>query len=94
MLYKIKQILHSGACGDFGMERTDGRYPKRIGRIVEIDSDKIQLEEPMVIEYVKEPDGTPIEGLYLYTSYVVSTSKGINTLKVQTENSVYIFERM
>ena len=44
MLYKIKQILHTGTCGDFGTERTDGRYPKRIGRVVEIDSNKLQVD--------------------------------------------------
>ena len=94
MLYKIKQILHTGTCGDFGTERTDGRYPKRIGRVVEIDSNKLQVDRSMVIRYVRESDGTPIEGLYLFTSYIISISENINKLKVTTLNSIYIFERV
>ena len=48
----------------------------------------------MVIRYVRESDGTPIEGLYLFTSYIISISENINKLKVTTLNSIYIFERV
>lgn len=47
MLYKIKQILHSGTCGEFGMEITDGFYLKRIGRVVEINPDTNMFRNQM-----------------------------------------------
>lgn len=43
MLYKIKSIKHNGTCGERGTERTDGRYPLRIGRVVKLNIDDIEI---------------------------------------------------
>lgn len=92
--YKIKNILHSGSCGVRGTKRTDGRYPLRIGRIVELDVSKIIRNVPMIISYVCDSDGTSLEGLVLYTSRVVGITVKVTEVTVETENSIYVFERM
>ena len=51
MLYKIKSIKHSGTYGERDTERTDGRYPLRIGRIVNLDADYIEIGYPLVIQW-------------------------------------------
>lgn len=48
MLYKIVSIKHSGTCGKRGTERTDGRYPLRIGRVVKLNIDDIEIGCPLV----------------------------------------------
>ena len=35
--YRINSIVHSGIDGERNTPRTDGRYPLRIGRIVEFN---------------------------------------------------------
>lgn len=92
--YKIKNILHSGSCGVRETKRTDGRYPLRIGRIVELDVNKIIRNVPMIISYVCDSDGTSLEGLVLYTSRVVSITVKVTEVTIETENSIYVFERM
>lgn len=69
--YKIKEILHSGSCGVRGTKRTDGRYPLRIGRIVDLDVTKIIGDAPMIINYVCDTDGTSLKGMVLYTSHTL-----------------------
>lgn len=96
MLYTIVSIKHSGACGKRGTERTDGRYPLRIGRVVKLNID----EYPLVIRYVKDSDGTPMKFSFLKTSYVTSVNCAgkisCNSLfvVVETENSIFEFERV
>ena len=92
--YKIKEILHSGSCGVRGTKRTDGRYPLRIGRIVDLDVTKLTGNAPMVINYVCDSDGTSFEGLVLYTSHVISITVKVTEVTVETENFIYVFERM
>lgn len=57
MEYKITKITHSGTKGERGQDRTDGRYPMRIGRTVELDLDRVKLGKPMIINYLKNADG-------------------------------------
>ena len=92
--YKIKEILHSGSCGIRGTKRTDGRYPLRIGRTVDIDVTKLTEDAPMIIRYVSDSDGTSLEGLVLYTSHVISITVKVTEVIVETENSIYVFERI
>ena len=42
-LYRIKSISHSGTFGTRGLPREDGRYPQRVGRIVNLDLDKLDV---------------------------------------------------
>ena len=71
--------------------RSDGRYPLRIGRITKKPNPHIGL--PMILEYVRNADGTDYSGNILRTSRVCGSfinEKG--NLVVETTNSVYEFE--
>ena len=71
--------------------RLDGRYPLRIGRIVEKPNVHIGL--PMILNYIRNADGTDYSGMTLRTSRVISNytnEKG--NIVVETMNSVYEFE--
>lgn len=101
MLYKIKSIQHNGTFGEKYSERTDGRYPDRIGRIVYIDVKNIEYNRPLVINYVRDSDGTPMRMKYLKTSCVKDfevfeelQDKITECLTVETENSIFEFERI
>ena len=92
MLYKITKITHTGTCGEKGTERTDGRYPQRIGRIVEMKYDSIKAGIPMTLDYVRDSDGTPLRFKYIRTSDVISKNKNNNKVVITTRNSVFEFE--
>lgn len=100
MLYKIKSIKHNGTCDECGTERTDDRYHQRIGRVVELNIDDIEIGYPLVIRYVKDSDGTPMKFSSLKTSYVTSVncagkiSRNSLFVVVETENSIFEFERV
>lgn len=71
--------------------RSDGRCQSRIGRITKKPKPYIGL--PMIIEYVRNADGTDYSGNELRTSRVCGSfinEKG--NLLVETTNSVYEFE--
>lgn len=71
--------------------RLDGRYPLRIGRIVEKPYAHIGV--PMILNYIRNADGTDYSGMILRTSRVISTytnEKG--NIVVETMNSAYEFE--
>lgn len=84
--YKITRITDRD-----GNDRTDGRYPKRIGRIC--NKPFARLGYRMEIEYVAEPDGTPYNK-FLYTSLVIQVIEQGGNLTVITKNSVYYFEKI
>lgn len=84
--YKIVRITDRD-----GNDRTDGRYPKRIGRICKKPFARLGLR--MEIEYVSEPDGTPYHK-FLYTSNVIQVVEDGNKLTVTTINSAFHFERI
>lgn len=100
MLYKIKSIKHSGTCGERDTDRTDGRYPLRIGRIVKLDMGDIEIGYPLVVRYVRNSDGTPMRFSLLKTSNVVSVNS-VGEIEcdplfivIETENSIFEFERV
>ncbi len=92
MLYRITRITHTGTYGKEGTDRTDGRYPLRIGRIVEMKYDSIDVGIPMTLRYVRDSDGTPLRFKYICTSDVVSKNKNNNKVVITTRNSVFEFE--
>ena len=100
MLYKIKSIKHSGTYGERGTDRTDGRYPLRIDRIVDFDIKDIEVGYPLLLQYIKDYDGTPMKFSLLKTSNIVEVTNigelGISPLSVivETENSIFEFERV
>ena len=71
--------------------RTDGRYPLRIGRIVK--EPKAYDMQPMVLEYLRNADGSDYSGMFLRTSRVMDSFVNENgNLIVVTMNSEYEFE--
>lgn len=81
-MYRIESITKNG------VQRTDGRYPLRIGSIVEIVS--LDIGRPFVYQYIKDANGNDKEG-YLTTSTIIKLESdfGLNTIVVTTRNSVY-----
>lgn len=93
-IYKIKSITHSGSKGNRGIARTDGRYPLRIGRTVEIDLKNLVEGIPLIISYVRDEKGNDYRGYYLKCSSIQSihiVSEKLFT--VETNNSIYEFEK-
>lgn len=100
MLYKIKSIKHSGTCGERDTDRTDGRYPLRIGRIIDLNIKDIQVGAPLVIKYVRDTDGASMRWQVLRTSSVfnIEVDSCFNSepiiKSIETHNSVFEFERV
>lgn len=93
--YRIKSILHSGRKGERNTQRTDGRYPLRINRIIELNDKDIIIGVPLVITYVKDENGDDYRGYYLHTSYVVDWDYEFdNLIRIETNNSIYEFEKV
>ena len=84
--YKIKSIT-----GKDGNERTDGRYPSRIGCIGRIYF--LEIGKPMVFEYLKDNQGNEKCG-YLRSSTIENYDSYENGTTVYTMNSVYYLEKV
>ena len=94
MIYKIKSISHSGRKGSRGIERTDGRYPLRIGRIVNIDLKNLLEGTPLILSYVKDEKGNDYSGYCLRCSMIQSIHiVSENLFTIETNNSIYEFEK-
>ena len=93
--YKIKSILHSGVDGERNTPRTDGRYPQRIGRIVEIDDDNIFIGVPFQLNYVKDENGNDYRGFVKRTSCVIDWDYIYdNRIRIETYRTIYEFEKV
>lgn len=91
--YKIKSIRHSGTKGTRGLERTDGRYPIRVGRIVRLDLNRLSVGERFILDYVKDENGNDYSGYELRCSII----RGIHAVSerlfcVETNNTIYEFK--
>ena len=96
--YRINSILHSGRKGERNTPRTDGRYPLRIGRIVELNDDikkgDIISNMPFILKYVKDENGNDYTG-YLQTSRVVNWDFVYeNVIRIETLNSIYELKKI
>ena len=100
MLFIIKSIKHSGTCGKRGTERTDDGYPQRIGRVVKLDMNYIEMGYPLLIHYIRDSDGTSMRFSLLKTSnvknYIVADDlEGIvKYITIETKNSIFEFVRV
>ena len=98
MLFRIESIKHSGTYGKRGTERTDGRYPLRIGRVVSLEYDFLKTGYPLVIRYMKDSDGTPMRFDFLNTSNIIDFKTEFRPYDlyviVETENSIFEFKRL
>lgn len=85
MQYKVIAINHLD-----GKPRTEGRYPLRIGRRCTFF---FFPEEGccLYIHWLTDRDGSRYDGV-MRTSLVQNVSKKMDVLRVQTQNSIYIFQ--
>lgn len=70
--------------------RKDGRYPLRLGRIVKEPKPNVGM--PMILEYLRNADGSDYSGYTLRTSTVIDVREKTGILEVETMNSIYVFE--
>lgn len=88
MRYKITRILHSGSSGIRGTDRKDGRYPTRIGRIVDLDISDLEIGSPAFMTYV----GTTS---FLQTSSVVGIHSVLDSIVcIETINSIFELQKV
>ena len=93
--YKIKSILHSGRKGERNTTRIDGRYPMRIGRIVEFDPKDIVIGQCFWFDYIKDENGNDYRRYEFRTSFVKDWDYVYdNVIRIETNNSIYEFERV
>lgn len=94
-LYKINSILHSGRKGKRGIPREDGRYPLRIGRIVELDVSKLNEGTRLILNYIKDENGNDYSGLCLLCSAIKDWDYVYdNRIRIETNNSIYELEEV
>lgn len=94
-LYKIKSILHSGTKGKRGTSREDGRYPLRIGRIVQLDANMLREETSLILNYIKDENGNDYRGHYLICSAIKGWDYVYdNVIRIETNNSIYELEEV
>lgn len=76
-----------------GHTREDGYYPEWIGMVMKIRL--LEIGRPASFRYIKDNDGYPYPGA-MHTSYVIDyyVSKDKKNLIIQTENTVYKFEKV
>ena len=94
MKYKIINISHTGNSGKRDETRKDGRYPLRIGRIVDLDIQKIRVGESLNLDYLLDADGSDYGGKRLITSPVANLNKLERKLIIETVNSIFEFEKI
>lgn len=93
--YKIKSISHNGKYAARYIPKTDDSSMARLNRIVEIEERSIIIGMPCFFNYVKDADGNDYSRYALITSYVVDWDFIFeNVIQVETENSIYEFERV
>ena len=73
--------------------RTDGRYPMRIGRIIDLDRSRIVENDSAILAYVRDADGSPYDG-YLHTSIVQGIREIGDTIFIETMNSIYALRKV
>ena len=95
MEYKIKSIKHSGRRGTRMTDRINGRYPQRVGRIVDLDPTKYEVGFPFILKYLRLADGSDYSNMNLRCSMLVKISSTIDDeiIVVETSNTIYEFEK-
>ena len=93
MEYEIIGIAHSQPGNVSWEPRTDGRYPMRIGRVINMDRSRIVEDESAILAYVRDADGSPYDG-YLHTSVVQDVQEIGDMLFIMTLNSIYALRKV
>lgn len=92
--YKIVRIAHTGTKGKKGIDRTDGRYPFRIGRIVSLVPEIVKRGYPLYLSYLFDSDGSVMHDKVLKTSMVKNVTVDGNRVIIETENSMFELEKV
>lgn len=89
MYYKIKNITDLN-----GVKRTEGRYPLRIGRIIDGEESIIQVGSPAFLVYMTDEKGDMLVGKCLRTSTVQDMYINYENMDIEfkTLNSIYSLE--
>ena len=91
--YKITAILHSGALGTRNTPRTDGRYPLRINRVVELDTRSLVVGYPLILDYILDENGSDYSNHYLRASAICDWDFIFNNrIRIETTHSIYELE--
>lgn len=93
MEYEIIGIAHSRPGNVLWEPRTDGRYPMRIGRVINMDRSRIVENESAILAYIRDADGSPYDG-YLHTSVVQDVQEIGDMLFIMTLNSIYALRKV
>ena len=94
MKYRIAKILHNGTAGAKGTERTDGEYPDRKGKIVEVNFDNWHIGSRILMPYIVDEDDV-LYGKMLDTSGAERIEKNSDgSVILATEYSIYHFEKV
>ena len=93
MEYEIIGISHSQPDNVLWNPRTDGRYPMRIGRVINMNRSRIVEDESAILAYVRDADGSPYDG-YLHTSIVQGIREIGDTIFIETMNSIYALRKV
>ena len=90
MKYLIENVTYKN-----GKTRTDGRYPNRIGSIVEL-KDLPEIGEPLYFNYIKYNNGELVEDHITRTSCVddYDNYSKPGYLLIYTRNSIYYFKEV
>lgn len=90
MKYLIENITYKNST-----QRTDGKYPNRIGSTVELYKDPI-VGEPLYFRYVKYNNGELVEDHITRTSCVndFDSYSMPGYLLIFTRNSIYYFKEL
>lgn len=94
-MYKIIDIQHAGSFGERGAQRTDGQYPKRIGRTVTDETvENIQPGYQLILQYITDENGNDYSDKFLCCSKLMSKSFQENQVILETRNSIYVLEKI
>ena len=88
-MYKIIDIKHKNT----GKTREDGRYPLRIGSVIDFFAYEPTVNQCAMLSYVSDNKGNPKQGT-LRTSFVEEIFEDDNELILTTNNSIYILEKI
>jgi len=77
-----------------GNNRTDGRYPLRIGRLCkEPEIERDGIGPYAYLYYLENADGSDYSGKVMCTSYITKIEKTKEEMKIETNNSIYYLKK-
>ena len=88
-MYKLISIQHNGNKGERYTDRSDGRYPLRVGRICEVEH--VNIGFPLIIRWIKDQNGNDYSST-LRCSRVKGLSQEENIFTIETINTIYRFK--